>query len=219
MVVASPFESTSAMRRWYERIRTAELPRNRNQHKDTPLFAALGWNKPLLVATAASWNPFGTTHFAWIDLCLAHVVPRTDFVSLVDFSITDPRMHFHALRSPTGIVDRPDYYHQHWGLIAGGFWCGGLKSCGEFARAFADEAEAVLSTGRAALEMEIFARLVAREPQQYALSYGDYQDLLSNYWMPVTNFTHLRWMIDDARDRDPGFAEILQETMRLRVQC
>ena len=50
------------------------LPSVRNEAKDTAEYLAIMNSKALFVADAAEKNPFGTTHFAWVDFSLSYVL-------------------------------------------------------------------------------------------------------------------------------------------------
>jgi hypothetical protein len=50
-----------------------ELPFHRNTSKDTPLYMILQNSKSEFVCDAIHKNPWGSTHFAWIDFSISHV--------------------------------------------------------------------------------------------------------------------------------------------------
>lgn len=52
---------------------TLSLPQKRNQQKDTYEYMALMHTKMECMANAVQENPFGSTHFAWIDFNIAHI--------------------------------------------------------------------------------------------------------------------------------------------------
>lgn len=221
-VISMEFEQLETYGLLFDRIKTCELPTNRNMGKDTPLFLTMGWSKPWMLKHAAETNPFETSHFAWVDIGIQHALTHEDRRqddSLARHTwepVPDP-MHFHMLRYPGNAHAQPDYYQQIHCYVAAGFMTGSQPAVVAFADAYYREAQQVLASGRASIDEDLMAVLLSRNPEAYLYSLGNYDMIFTNYREPVGGLDYIRWLCADARNRGyPEWAANVEQRLRTR---
>lgn len=213
VVVSMLFEQLESVRRWDTRIRECGLPDNRVL-RDEHNFIAMGWGKPGIMAQAAKWNPFNTTHVAWIDIGVAHAVSEIDIDA---FTPHTDKVKFHLLRCPEILTDLPDYYHSVWCLVAAGYIIGGCKEVIEFAKDFENEAEKVLAGGRVSIDEDLIASVITKNWDKYAYSYGDYVNLFVNSNQIKTG---LGWILAKLYEAENAGAKIYVNNLKKElIRC
>jgi FkbM family methyltransferase len=70
------------------------------------------------------------------------------------------------------------------------------------------------SRGLAPLDEGLLSYVVGQRPQDFAYSYGDYEDILRNHDVPRAGDAHRRWITEDARSR--GLPDTMEATSSAR---
>jgi hypothetical protein len=198
IIVEMEYENIPSIIKWDEKIKLCQLPINRNIKKDSYNFISLGWSKPALMSAVAFWNPFQTTHVAWIDLGISHAINEEDLKLLYYYMPNTDKMFFHILRCPEDIINNLDIIHC---LVAAGFMVGGLNEVKNFANDFNNRIEEILKYKKINIDEDIIAYLVANSPEKYKYSYGNYKHILLNHNGIREGLDHILFMLRDARER------------------
>jgi hypothetical protein len=181
------------------------MVRNHNPGIDRLDNLAINWAKYALLAQNARENPFGTTHIAWCNLGLNNVEP---FVEGWQDAFDPPdkvRLHQQRYLNPA-VIGAPEWYAYGHCPIAGGFLSGDIPHLLQLEADFYPELYRAIGLGFGAVDEEVLATLLVREPEKYAISYGDYGQMLCNARRPrwgggtldwAYNHT-LYWMIREA---------------------
>lgn len=167
----------------------------------TPEEVVLLWSRPQLICDVATRNPFNSTHVGSIDIGITHIVP-VDSIQPHIFNEQRDKVKFHILRYINkNIVDAPTYYCAPRGLLAGGYFVGPVENIKQLAFDFNKEIEYVLSTERVAVDEDLFARIIAHNPEKYLYSYGRYNDIFSNHCGMYSTAIHFSSIMAGARDQ------------------
>jgi len=127
-------QSTLTYQLIYNNPTSVQLPENRTTHHDTKNFMVMMNSKPEFVAQVATTNPFDTSHFAWIDFGICHVlkdIPNTlNWLKLICWSKLKPKMLlFPACWTKSFSFARIEHVHSsiNW-RFCGGFYIGDMAS-------------------------------------------------------------------------------------------
>jgi hypothetical protein len=156
---------------------------NANPAKDTPLYIALTWSKFAMLQEAMTVDPFGGTHFAWIDLGIAQVARVRHCLADGVFSRPSDKVKLLMMKSfaPEDLADRRDYFSYLRGHVAGGYISAGVSCLRRLCESFQAEALASLEQGYGPSEEQLLPVLAARHPALFEFYYGDYDHIFENY--------------------------------------
>jgi Bacterial protein of unknown function (HtrL_YibB) len=129
-------------------------------------------------------NPFGSTHFAWLNLCIermgyqnvAHLEeifkgPPEDLVKVcyIDYLARD------------FIADLPKYFQ--WGRcsLCSGFFTGGRDAFYEFCTRIEDKFLEYLKAGYGHADEQLYSSVYFEAPHIFKPYFGDYQQMCTNY--------------------------------------
>ena len=187
-----------------ERARRRRPVLNANPDKDTTLFVELQWSKLELVRRAIQLDPFGGSHFAWIDF-----VNRGDPPHPEDHAFEHPsdRVRLLAMRGLRAdhVADRTEYYSHLRGFVAAGYITADRERFLRLAALFDSLAREELDAGFAPSEEQLLPVLCVREPELFEFHHGDYEALFSNYVRLRGSADNLLFQMRTARD-DGDFA-------------
>lgn len=182
---------------------------NRDPDKDTPLFVVVQWSKFELVRRAIELDPFGSSHYAWIDFVNRGADPHpADPV----FERPSDRVRLLRMRGfcPEDVADRRDYYSHIRGLVAGGYIAADREHFLRLAELFASLSEEELEAGFGPSEEQLLPVLCLDQPDLFEFHHGDYADLFTNYLQLRGGADNLLLQLRTARDeRDFGYADSL----------
>jgi hypothetical protein len=199
-VIPIPFEELTC----YGRKAAAEAatrPGNLNSAKDTVNYALLGWAKFELLDRAIAYNPFDASHFAWVDLGIAHVVDFGGPASVEPFEDPSDLVKLHMLRYfGSANVQIPAYWQHLQQNVAGGYFVGSKTNMRDLVAGFWRGIDLALSHGLRPLELDILPYLAVQEPERFTFSYGDYPDIFRNHVRLRRNGGHLLWIMNSARE-------------------
>ena len=168
-----------------ERFGALVPPHNVVREKDTIGFSRLTWAKPELVRRVAEEDPFGTTHFGWIDFGVAHVAEIGARVNWSDVEAestsTDKVRICERMATAKSETDDAGYFYAYNSArVCGGFFTGTAESLRRLATVFDAELERMAEAWRFVLEEQVLAALTARHPDLFELWYADYFGLFTN---------------------------------------
>jgi hypothetical protein len=169
--------------------------KNSARVKDGSYYYTLTWNKMYMVEEIMNRNPFGTTHFGWIDFGLYHVVKFN--VPKIDESFLKPdtdKVKVLEIRwiSKKEANDLKMYTQFYRTKIAGGLWVGGSMYLKIFFREFKKYLYTVLSNELIAHEELIMGLVYHHNYDIFKPFYGDFCHLLINYYKIVKPS---KWML------------------------
>ena len=170
-----------------ERFAGLEPATNSFSLRDTIEYAIIVWSKAATVRTIAQENPFGSTHFAWIDYGIAHVAELldVDWKQIEMFSTTTDKLRIaeRMATAPREIVDPWYFYSTNSARVCGGLITGTAARFDELTALFDDEIKRMIPTGTYALEEQVLAAVTALKPDMVERWYTDYYGVLTNVAM------------------------------------
>jgi hypothetical protein len=121
--------------RVYKELSTiqVELPAVRNGDKDTYNFLTLINSKTELMQKSVHNNVFNSTHFAWIDFGIFHIVKNTESVKHIIHKLSTTNLKDSFLCAAGGCRPKPhvDFSNLFWRFF-GGFFIGDKESVLQF---------------------------------------------------------------------------------------
>jgi hypothetical protein len=174
-----------------------------NPTKDTPEFAAITHAKFIFLSRAIAENPFGDTHYGWIDAGLLKIATNPEQLPLL---IPSDRIRCLLLnyigadevRDPH-FIDRCQY------KIAAGLIVGSRELMRVLCLRMIAEAEQHLYEKKFGLEQEYLAIMYRRHPEIFDPYYGSFSDLIVNFNQLTRNDYIANTVFQDAlrhNDRD-----------------
>lgn len=200
-VIVEPLEELPA-HRLHDEIAAARQRQpilNRDPDKDTVLFTELQWSKFELVRRAIELDPFGGSHFAWIDLVNRGLPPHPDD-PLFEHPSDPVRLLSMRGFEARQLKDRAGYYAYLQGHIAAGYITAAREGFLRLSELFESTARDELDAGFAPSEEQLLPVLFAREPELFEFHYGDYSHLLRNYLRLRGSADNLLFQMRTARE-------------------
>jgi hypothetical protein len=149
----------------YEELK---LPETRHKEKDTAEYMMLINSKPYFVQEAMKVDPWKTTHFAWIDFSIAHVIRNVPASqdSLRYLSKRSWKRPFFAIPgcwSPLTEIQHPHFLNHIQWRFCGGFFIGDRASMERFVQEYPSQFRDYLSTYRTITwEVNVWAWMESR---------------------------------------------------------
>lgn len=148
-------------------------------------------NKIILLNSVAQRNPFGSTHFAYMDNNLMTRMKLTP--EIVEDRLNRMKDTFHIML--LGVVNPNMTYEQIYQTyryhIVGGFTGGDAKHCQLVCDLFRDEFIRTLEAGYGHGEEMIYIKIVYSNWNLFTVSYGDYQECVRNMHEIVQNHHYI----------------------------
>ncbi len=204
VIVARPLEALALADRvaFFDRLHGID---NGQPGKDNGWHLAVNLSKLSLLSEAAFDDPFGTGHFAWMDIGLGHIARRpVRFPEPCD----RPTLLQMLPVFPEELND--EFHHVERGRLAAGFIRGNATELIRLGQLFYEEMDRVIADGRLPTDQTVLSALSALHPGLFDFTFGDYRSLLANWdfirgdeQMVLANIEHClhfeRW--HDARQR------------------
>lgn len=147
----------------------------------------------LLLKKTIDTNPFKSTHFAWINIC----IERMGFKNLIhlDEALSLHRDKFSTLYIdyiPKSLIDDTDtYFHHGRCSMCSGFYTGDIyhmyKVCHEIEKQFLE----YLDQGYGHADEQLFSPVYFKYPELFEHYYGDYSEMITNYCYIYDNPAHI----------------------------
>jgi protein YibB len=172
------------------------------------LYNVIMWSKIPLVVKTATDNPFNTDHFVWLDFGVYDHGLRDEFLGKQLFSTVPDRIKILCRSIPRQEdLDINTFFKSNVNRLAGTMLTGHRDYFIKFNNCLIEEIEYALSKNVVDCDQSFFAIAYLKHPDLFELYYGDWGQLVMNYYKTVENVQWLSWMINsyDGADRDVWF--------------
>lgn len=129
-------------------------------------------------------NPFQTSHFAWLNIC----IERMGYKNLVELDAVfrENRDKFSTCYidyRPRHLVFNPPEYFRYGGLcsMCSGFFTGNAHYMREFCERIEEKFLWYLERGYGHADEQLFSAVYFDHPELFDVYYGDYQQMVTNY--------------------------------------
>jgi glycosyl transferase family 25 len=163
-------------------LRVSQLAAHKINEKDNPEYMLLQCSKWEMVENVINTNPFGSTHFGWVDFGYGYIRDLSPTVldpilgaNRNKFSI----MYIHYRTRPE--IEIAIKNHTWLCTVAGGFWTANEFHMRKAILLFKSYFEALLRLGGFSNEDHYMGIVCNMHPEIFDLYYGDYQHIFVNY--------------------------------------
>ena len=167
----------------------AKIEENRRSHpynfdpRNTPNYYLFCMSRYTMLQEVIESNPFNSTHFAWINVCMERMGPRN--LASLDEALELHRDKFSCLfinYIPRNILRDPPVYYQYGRCtMCSGFFTGSKHYMSEFCARIIDEFHRMLDLGHGHADEQLFALVHDSHPELFEHYYGTYQQMITNY--------------------------------------
>lgn len=167
-----------------------------NPRKDTPEFGAMTHAKFKFLCQAIADDPFGDEYYAWIDAGIFKVALQPELIpKLVPPSKV--KMMILNYTSKEEVKDE-NFVRACRYKCAAGFFIGPKELMRVFCLLMLAQAEYDLYHKRFGLEQEYMAIVYRKYPEVFDPYYGDFSDLIINYYMTNNNIGIVKRVLTEA---------------------
>jgi hypothetical protein len=163
---------------------------NGDPQHETPHYIILNNNKFHFMEKAIEKNPFGSSHFIWIDFGINHVAKSPEkiheWIGKVPDKVKQLCINPYIEKDDPKTLFQYIYHH-----TAGGLFSGSTEYMKEYIRLFKKKVDEVYSQGWYQVDEAIMTMVQSENPHLFEYFYGDYEGILANYESPVYSF----WLI------------------------
>jgi hypothetical protein len=131
-----------------------------------------------------SENPFGSTHFAWLNIC----IERMGYTNLIELDNVflqgrDKFSTCYINYRPRWLVENPAEYYRYGGLcsMCSGFFTGNAMYMARFCDLIEESFMWYLNQGYGHADEQLFSAVYFKEPEIFEFYYGDYKEMIRNY--------------------------------------
>ena len=171
----------------------AQIQENRRRNpyhfddRNTASYYLLCMARYAMLKIAMDTNPFASTHFAWLNICIERMGWRN--LAALESVWRENREKFSTCwidYQPEPLVRNiPEYFK--WGRC--GMCSGFFTGYGKYMRAFCDAMESKFSTtleaGYGHADEQLFSMVYFDDKSIFDVYYGDYREMVTNYVAPV----------------------------------
>jgi len=182
------FEDINVVKNYYEKILLNRKEKNYSGAADprnTVSYYLFCMSRYELIMKTISENPFGSTHFAWCNICIERMNWKNDIVfPRIWREFRDKFSTCYIDYQPRCLViEKPEEYYRYGGKcsMCSGFFTGNKEYMGEFCKeimiAFKEMCD--LKLGHA--DEQLFSIVYFKKPELFEFYYGDYTEMIVNY--------------------------------------
>jgi hypothetical protein len=128
-------------------------------------------------------NPFNSTHFGWINICIERMGAKN--LENLDLALSQYRDKFSTCYidyiPPHFTLYLKDYYQYGRCSMCSGFFTGNKKHMYEFCNMMEEAFVNTLEKGYGHADEQLFLMVYYKKPELFDLYYGDYQQMITNY--------------------------------------
>ena len=128
-------------------------------------------------------NPFNSTHFGWINICIERMGPKN--LENLDLALSQYRDKFSTCYidyiPPHFTLYLNDYYQYGRCSMCSGFFTGNKKYMYEFCDTIEEAFLNTLEKGYGHADEQLFLMVYYKKPELFEFYYGDYQQMITNY--------------------------------------
>lgn len=155
--------------------------------KDTVPYIILNYNKFDFLEKAILQNPFGSTHFVWMDFGINHIASNTEEIHEWILQVTDSIRQLCINPYYSNDNNHRKYFTMHYHNMAGGLFSGSIENLLKYKELFEIKLQQILEEGWYQNDEAIMTLIEYENPKIFNLYYGDYQGIVSNYQIPIHN--------------------------------
>ena len=157
---------------------------NGHLEHETPMYIILNNNKHDFMESAIQLNPFGSSHFMWMDFGINHVALNTERIHSWIYKIPDKVKQLCINPYIENISDKEMFqciYHH----TAGGLFTGSAQNLLEYAALFKKKTEQIYAEDWYQIDEAVMTMVQRENPDLFDFFYGDYNGIISNYITPL----------------------------------
>jgi hypothetical protein len=155
------------------------------QH-ETPHYIILNNNKFDCIDNAIELNPFGSTHFLWMDFGINHIAETTERIHKWIFDIPDKIKQL-CINPYTENTSQKEQFQLIYHNMAGGLFSGSKNNLKKYSELFKQKTEQIYNDDWYQIDEAVMTMVQRENPELFDLFYGDYQGIVSNYIYPIHN--------------------------------
>jgi hypothetical protein len=155
----------------------------RGDERNTPSYYLLCMARYGLLRRVMQENPFKSTHFCWLNICIERM-GYTNLIHLDDvFSRTRDRVStvYIDYIAKSQLKPAQTYYQFGRCSLCSGFFTGSMPALYEFCSRIEDKFLHYLSMGYGHADEQLYSPVYFEVPDHFELYYGDYQQMITNY--------------------------------------
>jgi hypothetical protein len=157
---------------------------NGHLEHETPMYIILNNNKHDFMESAIQLNPFGSSHFMWMDFGINHVALNTErihsWISKIPDKIRQLCINPYIENTSDKEMFQCIYHH-----TAGGLFTGSAKNLLEYADLFKKKTEQIYAEDWYQIDEAVMTMIQRENPGLFDFFYGDYNGIISNYITPL----------------------------------
>jgi len=159
---------------------------NGNIQHETPMYIILNNNKFDFMENAIDLNPFGSSHFIWMDFGINHVALDTHKIHSWIDKVPDK---IKQLCINPYIEDIPPkiYFQYIYHNMAGGLFSGSIENIKKYIGLFKEKTQQIYDEGWYQIDEAVMTMVYRETPELFDVFYGDYHGIISNYFSPIYN--------------------------------
>lgn len=167
-----------------------------NPRKDTPEFGAITHGKFKFLYQAIADDPFGDEHYAWIDAGIFKIALHPELIpGLIPPSKVKIMILNYISKEE---VNNENFVNSCRYKCAAGFFVGPKELMRVFCLLILAQGEYDLYHKRFGLEQEYMAIVYRKHPEVFDPYYGDFSDLIINYYITNNNYDIVKRILIEA---------------------
>jgi hypothetical protein len=151
--------------------------------RNTPSYYLVCMVRFLMMIDVIQNNPFSSTHFAWINLCIEHV--GINNIRAIPAALAVNRDKFSACYinyiAKSITEDLPTYFQYGRCSMASGFFTGNAYYMKNVCELLLGQFQECLDLGYGHADEQLFQLVYVRHPDLFEHYYGDYTEIITNY--------------------------------------
>lgn len=215
--IVMDFDDFEIVQRNYDKITADRIARNYNpDNRNTVSYYLFCMTRYVMMKQVMSENPFGSTHFAWCNICIERMGWRSGpAFEGVWREFRDRFSTCYIDYQPKSLaMNWPEYFK--WGRcgMCSGFFTGNKEYFESFCNTILSTFDEVTAAGYGHADEQLFSLVFFKKPEIFDVYLGDYTEMIVNYgWVqqrpeePVKNV--LRNLF--ASGEDPALLKTLCE--------
>lgn len=197
-IIEFPLEELEYYKNYNDILNNEKMNYSIKDDKNTNNYFLLTWNKFILMKESIRNNYFNTDYFFWIDYGLQHVLDEKKYnckfeTLLNNFElITKDNIEksiFMVLNDLNpNIINNENFYKRLYQYCAGGVFGGKQDIFNKIITLFDNKLKELIDKKIVSTEEHIMADIIYNNKNLFELTYGDYYDLIENFYPYNINF-------------------------------